>query len=78
VGNKDAVLKGILWIFGHWKESGGLMTEEEEFDLEDLRYYRNPSAREKLEYLEKMNLFLLKITPEKAKQRNEKLKDEGF
>lgn len=54
------------------------MTEEEEFDVEDLRYYRTLSAKEKLEYLEKMNLFLLKITPLKAKRRDEKLKDEGF
>jgi hypothetical protein len=54
------------------------MTEEEEFDIEDLQHYRSLSAKEKLEYLEQMNLFLLKITPDRAKKRNEKLKDEGF
>ncbi len=33
----------------------------EEFDIEDLRYYMKLSPKEKLEYLEQMNNFLLKL-----------------
>jgi len=51
---------------------------EEEFDIEDLRHYKTLSAGEKLEYLEKMNRFLQKITPKEAVEKNKKLKEEGF
>ncbi|HMO19270.1 MAG TPA: hypothetical protein PKA63_09735 [Oligoflexia bacterium] len=54
------------------------MIEKEEFDIEDLIFYRTLNAKQKLEYLEQMNLFLLKITPEKARLINEKLKEEGL
>ena len=52
--------------------------DKEEFDIEDLRYYKKLSAKEKLEYLEQMNLFLLKITPKKSILINEKLRKEGY
>ncbi len=52
--------------------------EEEEFDTADLLVYRQMTAREKLEYLERMNRFIQKITPPKAKELDEKLKREGF
>ena len=51
---------------------------EEEFDIEDMRYYRNLDAKQKLDYLEQMNLFLLKITSKEAQEKNRTLKDEGF
>jgi hypothetical protein len=51
---------------------------EEEFDIEDLRFYKSLSAKEKLEYLEEMLNFLQKITPSKAVIINEQLKKEGF
>lgn len=54
------------------------MAEEEEFDLEDLRYYQTLDAKQKLEYLEEMNLFLLKITPQEAVEKNRNLKKEGY
>lgn len=50
----------------------------EEFDIDDLRYYRDLDAKKKLEYLEQMLLFMQKITPEEAKAKNEQLKKEGF
>lgn len=52
--------------------------DKEEFDIQDLKFYIKLSAKEKLEYLEQMNLFLLKITPQKSIAINDKLKDEGF
>lgn len=51
---------------------------EEEFDIETLRYFYNLSPEEKLNYLEKMQKFLDKITPEEAKEKARKLKDDGF
>ena len=50
------------------------MSDKDEFDLEDLRYYRSLSAKQKLEHLEKMNRFLLKITPEKAREEERAVK----
>ncbi len=50
----------------------------EEFDIEDLRYYRTLDAKQKLEYLEQMLLFLQKITPAEAIEKNDILKEEGF
>lgn len=52
--------------------------KEEEFDLEDLRYYATLTPKQKLDYLEEMNLFLLKITPSEAVEKNQKLKDSGY
>lgn len=52
--------------------------QDEEFDIEDMRYYLKLSAKEKLNYLEEMNNFLLKITPKNALEINQQLKDEGF
>lgn len=51
---------------------------DEEFDIEDLRYYKTLSPKEKLDYLEEMNQFLQKITPAKAVKINEKLEEEGY
>ncbi len=51
---------------------------EEEFDLEDLKYYISLDAKQKLDYLEEMNLFLLKITPPQAVLINRQLEDEGY
>lgn len=51
---------------------------EEEFDVEDLRHYKSLDAKQKLDYLEEMNIFLLKITPKEAVIKNNKLKEEGF
>ncbi|MCO6429388.1 MAG: hypothetical protein J5J00_00885 [Deltaproteobacteria bacterium] len=52
--------------------------KEEEFDIEDLRYYATLTPKQKLDYLEQMNLFLLKITPAEALAKNQKLKDSGY
>ena len=52
--------------------------DNEEFDIEDMKYYMSLTPKQKLEYLEKMNLFLLKITPKESVEKNQKLKDEGF
>ena len=52
--------------------------DKEEFDIEDLRYYKNLDAKKKLEWLLEMNKFLQKITPQSAVKKNEKLKDTGF
>lgn len=49
-----------------------------EFDMEDMRYFAALSPREKLNYLEKMLLFLQKITPQKSKDLAKKLKELGF
>ena len=56
------------------------MTEEknEEFDIDDLRYYATLSPKQKLDYLEEMNIFLLKITPAEAVAKNRKLKESGY
>ncbi len=55
-----------------------MKSKAEEFDVDDLRVYSKMSPKEKLEYLERMNRFLQKITPPEAKEINEKLKEEGF
>jgi len=51
---------------------------DEEFDIEDLRYYSELSPKEKLEYLEKMLRFLARITPEASKRLSRRLDDEGL
>lgn len=60
------------------KKSKKKSTTPHEFDLDDLRIYMKMSPREKLDYLEKMNLFLNKITPVSAKKIQQKLKGLGF
>lgn len=52
--------------------------DDEEFDIEEMRYYKSLDAKEKLEYLEKMNRFLLRITPMEAIEKVKKLKNEGY
>lgn len=52
--------------------------KDNEFDIAELRYYMNLSAKEKLDYLEKMNRFLEKITPSQAKEIAKKLKERGY
>ena len=51
---------------------------KEEFDIEEIKHYMKLSVREKLAYLEKMNRFLQKITPQEVRMINEELVKEGF
>ena len=50
----------------------------ENFDWQDILYYMSLSAKEKLEYLEQMNLFFEKIKPKSSKDSWEMLKKSGF
>ena len=53
-------------------------SENNYFNLEDLRYYHSLSAKKKLEYLEEMLIFLNKITPIESKNKWAKLKSTGL
>lgn len=46
-----------------------------DFDWEDIRHYMKMSPKDKLDYLEKMVLFLNKITPEKSKETARMLRE---
>lgn len=60
------------------KKSRGKISATQEFDREDMLIYMKMSPREKLDYLERMNLFLNKITPTEVKIKQQRLKNLGF
>ena len=51
---------------------------EDEYDLDSIFAYQKLSVSKKLEYLDEMNDFFSKLTPEKNKKAWLKLKEEGF
>ncbi len=51
---------------------------EDEYDLDSILAYRKLSVSKKLEYLDEINDFFGKLTPEKNKKAWLKLKEEGF
>lgn len=51
---------------------------EDEYDLDSILAYRKIPVSKKLEYLDEMNDFFSKLTPEKNKKAWLKLKEEGF
>ena len=51
---------------------------ENEYDLDSIFAYQKLPVSRKLEYLDEMNDFFSKLTPEKNKKAWLKLKEEGF
>ena len=51
---------------------------EDEYDLDSILAYQKLSVSKKIEYLDEMNDFFSKLTPEKNKKAWLKLKEEGF
>ena len=54
------------------------LREEEDFDVENLRYFSKLSAEKKLEFLEQLQEFLNQAMPKENKKLWERLKEEGF
>ncbi|OGI10579.1 MAG: hypothetical protein A3I68_06715 [Candidatus Melainabacteria bacterium RIFCSPLOWO2_02_FULL_35_15] len=53
-------------------------TFEDEYDMDSILAYQKLSVSKKLEYLDEMNDFFSKLTPEKNKKAWLKLKEEGY
>lgn len=51
---------------------------EDEYDLDSIFAYQKLPVSKKIEYLDEMNEFFSKLTPEKNKKAWLKLKEEGF
>ena len=52
--------------------------EENYYSIEELKAYMNVPVSKKLDFLEEMNQFLDSIKPQKSKQFEEKLRQEGW
>lgn len=52
--------------------------EDDEYDMDSILAYQKLSVSKKLEYLDEMNDFFSKLTPEKNKKAWLKLKEEGY
>ena len=52
--------------------------EERHYSIEELKTYMNVSVSKKLDFLEEMNQLLDSIKPQKSKQFEEKLRQEGW
>ena len=51
---------------------------ESEFDIEDLKYFSSLPLKKKLKFLEQMNQFVNRMTPQENKEKWQKLKEMGF
>lgn len=52
--------------------------KDEDIDIEQLKYFKSLSPKQKLDWLEKFMDFLNLVTPAKNKKAWQKLKDMGF
>lgn len=60
------------------KQQKSLTSENQEFDLEDIKYFMSLSLKQKLKYLEELNSFFQKHTPRENRKTWEILKQQGF
>lgn len=54
------------------------LEEDDEFNMEQMKYFISLSLKDKLNHLEQLNQFCNKLMPESSKQNWEKLQNEGF